>query len=361
MSESDSPISIPITMNPRVELLDKANGAIIGWLAFDSGGAGFVRCDQNFSNCHTISTKFLVIREANFFAGFVILSDGSSLYSYNIITNEISSAIHKFLGPPSIHSPFSDFIQTSDDTYLYFVDGNTIFKVPFDGSTNAVSIATEAESIRGIGLTDNSVIYSVLNNIRAVSKQDGTLKTLVSRFPPGPAISTVQLITTGGPWIYYEVANFSSSGSFVESFTAGSINENSADRREILDGKWVGATQNTEWKGKITSSSQGPILRTSSSKILLASGCSADFFGCAFATIKSFDAPRNSGEVTLGTLPIDIVSIFVIGRGDVSLLGGRARVNNFTRETDIFFINTKVTNSLVRVTNTPTKGESFDF
>jgi|GEM_PF-2419101 len=339
MNSTDNPIvakqvmtTEPIFSNDRfMALWDKTSGAIIGWLARE--GQNLVRCNQNFENCTALSPFATTIRNlgGNVFTGQIILLIDSNLHAYNISTGALSQSLYTSLGSTPTGG-------RSDATHLYFRDAGSILRVPLDGSAPASPLVTESGNLRFFNLTSNSVVYTVFStsstttSLKVISKAGGTPSTLVPF-----TTDFTELEVVAGNWLYYQKGS-----------TAGKIMDDGTGGTEIPNARWVGQIASADSSYSVPAFGSGSTFEIQT--ILWVEGCSIS--SCAGGTLKSLDAPTNTGEIVLGTLPSDIsyIDFFEIGQNSLSYTALSAVV-------DILFIKADQANSLVRVTNTPTINE----
>lgn len=325
MGPSDSPITIT---KERISILwDPATGAWVGNLAVD--GSDLVRCDQNFQNCGAplISfTKTLREFENDPLDGSVSLRVDGNLYRYDDKDGSLK-LLHPFA------APCCGGDAEQDATHTFFNDGNQILKVPNDGSSPVTPVVT-ASNFTSMEITSGRVIYR-----ERISASEATIKS-ISKSGTSPATlipSTTDLISisaTEGNFVYYSNVSLMSTGVIQDDGTGEVITPNSI---------WAGGTMSST-----LSAANDPKAR-----LIRAEGCSSTS-NCAGGTLKSFDAAIHSGEVTLGTIPSDIVTInFLAAFGNDVLGEGVDGAGN----SDIFFANVTTENSLQRLTDTPAKSE----
>jgi len=321
-----------------LEIYDTSTGAITGFLAFE--GDKIIRCDKNFQSCTDV-ISFVTegeVLEDNPFMNAAILWIDDKLYHYNTATGALSAALYTFSGGVAPSSIYSD----TDGTHLYFADGNTLYKLPLDGSANAsvLTTAIAAGEVSEINLTANRVVYLVstlfgsMNALESVSKTGGVATTLS---PAAPGFVSVQ---TAGGFVYFNRISPAATGPIF-----GVINDDGTGGKE---------TQDAQMAGFFYSSTQG-VGEFIHGRIVWTEGCS--LMSCAGGTVKSIDAVTNSGEIVLGSIPQDLNSITFGGINNEALGLGVDGAGG----SDIFFVNGNLANSLERITTTPAMSERLIF
>jgi len=318
MTATDAPIP---AKEPVATLHNATTAAIIGWLA--KNGTNLNQYDANFSNPVTVTTFTNSVYWEGWgttLGSFFLQVDGQ-LYLYHVSTHTLSGSLYTFscgvtCGP-------NNFRQ--DGVNGYFKDGNSIYKVPLNGSSSASLLVSETGSINLFLLTDKDVVYDTLSfplglsGLRAVAKTGGTpfdLDTSAGAFP----------LLSAGVRVYYIVGE-----------TAKVVREDGTIESSIDNASWRGASVSTT----VTLSDADA---NDVSRIILAEGITGT--SVANSTLKSFDAATNTLVATLGTVPADISSIFFSPADGDNLLGiGVTGSNN-----DVFFVNTGTADSLIRVT-----------
>lgn len=115
------------------------------------------------------------------------------------------------------------------------------------------------------------------------------------------------------------------------------------------DGTVLSETANAYWVGASVSNTYAPAVSSTPQYMVMATGYKTDGTGFGGGALQSFDAATNRLVATLGTIPADVRWIEVYGQIGVDVLG-YAWDNN---DDDVFFMNLKTPNSLVRMSNTP--------
>lgn len=311
------------TMKPVKELHDVANGSLSGWLIWKSNKLH--RINPDFASSATILDP---VASADYVAqandGRVFLKLDSELRLYDPNSNFLSASLHTF------SSNFGSADNDGQD--LYFSDGNTIYRLPLDGtssSTSVVSIVGET-LYSPIRVTPSHLIYIRSQAgggrvLRARPKTGGASVTLKS-VPSG----SITLVTTAQHRVYF---NVTAAGDIGPS-ASGSVRDDNTGLVEY-SGIWSGYSEPTERKlGREKLARDVFLLDTSTTP----------------AKLKSFDAASHSLKATLGDVPAGFGLIAPMGLTNnnhmlaLGMSGG---------STDIFYLNTNVSGSLTRVTDTP--------
>ncbi len=316
-------------------------GAISGWLVNDAGA--LKRCDANFANCQASSVASSL--EIKSYKSQVSIAGSNRwlvdidhvLYVYNGDTNTLSAEIHTMV---KAISPLVTAV-INDSNKFYFSTGKApkdIYSAPVDGSASATLLATATASINGLALSSaNTLLYWTSTEINAVSKTTGAVTSLVT------GSSTITMAAVNNSHVYY------TAGINEAHPIAGSVNDDGSLKVETPDASWQGFSLVTSWNltdGFATISQAQTIIRAEGYNAL---GIGKGFGG---AKLRSFDAATTNEVALVGTVPTDIVSIYCSSSGANVLCNGL----NGSDQNDVFLLNT-VTPSLVRITDTPTKGE----
>ena len=335
MGSADAPIAAKHPLGTA--LYDWATGAISGWLVNDAGV--LKRCDANFQNC--IGSKSITR------AASQLLNAGSNRWLL-----EIDSVVYVYDGnpadvvPKAIH-PIGGTNQVvtlyvTDGSDFYFVTGNApkqIYKAPVDGSTEAVPLVTESAYIIDLALTANKLLYRTATPtaIYSVAKAGGSASVLI-----GGDTSTV--VAINGNHVYYNLNPINAAP------TAGSIDDDGSNNTPTANASWRGFARGTTWD-----LTDGFASAYQTKTIIRAEGYNAQGTGKGFAggTLRSFATATNTGVATVGTLPTDITNISCSSLGANALCTG-----SNASQVDIFFINAETTDSMLRITTTPTTNET---
>ncbi len=131
---------------------------------------------------------------------------------------------------------------------------------------------------------------------------------------------------------------------------AGMIDDDGSNKSELAKADWIGSSYATSWN---LGASTVNVIQT----ITRAEGYDALGVGKGFAgaTLRSFTAASKAEVAVLGTVPNDIVSIDCSEFFANGLCFGSDAAS--PSQTDVFFLNSEMPSSLVRVTNTPAKSE----
>ena len=339
------PADAPVTAKEPIgtALHNWTTGAISGWLVNDAGT--LKRCDADFANCQASSVaSSLKIKS---YTSQVSIAGSNRwlvdldhvLYVYNGDTNTLSAAVHSMVG--GINQVVMAVIN--DSNKFYFSTGkapNEIYVAPVDGTASAMPLApAAATSINGLALSSaNTLLYWTSTEINAVSKTTGIITSLIA------GSSTITMAAVNNSHIYY------TAGINEAHPVAGVVKDDGSPEGETLNASWQGFSLVTSWNltdGFATISQAQTIIRAEGYNAL---GIGKGFGG---AKLRSFDAATTTEGALVGTLPTDIVSIYCSSSGANVLCNG----SNASIQNDVFLLNAVTPNSLVRVTDTPTKGE----
>ena len=334
------PADAPVTAKQPIgtALHDWTTGAISGWLVNDAGA--LKKCDANFANCQAS------LREIKSYAAQVSIA-GSNLwlvdidhvlYVYNGDTNILSAEIHTMVKEIS---PLVTAV-INDSNKFYFSTGKApkeIYVAPVDGSASATLLVTAAARINGLALSSaNTLLYWTNTEINAVSKTTRAVTSLVR------GNSIIAMAAVNNSHVYY------TAGINEAHPIAGSVNDDGSLPVATPDASWQGFSLVTAWNltdGFATISQAQTIIRAEGYNAL---GIDKGFGG---AKLRSFNTATTNEVALIGTVPTDIGSIYCSSSGANVLCNG----SNASIQNDIFLLNAVTPNSLVRVTDTPTKGE----
>lgn len=334
------PADAPVTAKQPIgtALHDWTTGAISGWLVNDAGA--LKKCDANFANCQASSVASSL--EIKNYKSQVSIAGSNRwlvdldhvLYVYDGDTNTLSAEIHTMVKEIS---PLVTAV-INDSNKFYFSTGKApkdIYSAPIDGSASATLLVTAAASINGLALSSsNTLLYWTNTEINAVSKTT----------PLVTGSSTITMAAVNANHVYYTV------GIGEAHPAAGMVNDDGNLKSETPDASWQGFSLVTSWNltdGFATTSQTQTIIRAEGYNAL------GNGRGFAGAKLRSFDAATTNPAAEVGTVPTDIGSIYCSSSGANVLCNG----SNASLQNDIFLLNAVTPNSLVRVTDTPTKGE----
>jgi len=333
MGASDAPITAKQPIGTAMH--NWSTGAITYWLVNDAGA--LKRCDANFANCsgNLLAVSSYASQWAIAGPNRWLLEIDHVVYVYDGDTNTLSAARHSIGGT-------NQFVTGSitDGSNFYFVTSNeprVIYKasVAVDGSVMAAAFVTDsANPIGGFTLSTNTLLYWTSTGITRVVKSNGSATALATGTAAG-------VFAVNGNHVYYNYTLGSGTP------TAGSIDDDGNNKTETASASWSGVAYGTSWN-----LTDGFAAIYQAQTIIRADGYSAGT-GFAGAKLNSYNAASKALVAALGTVPTDITSISCSSFGPNMLCNGF----NATPQSDIFLLNAETVDSLVRVTNTPTKNE----
>lgn len=336
MSASDAPFNLG-SISRITPINDSQTGAIKGWLATD--GNNLNSYDANFTNPSLKATFTTDVQRFIFDpSSSVFLRIDDKLRAYNPETGSLSPSRHTF------SSSFVMRASTNDGSNFFFIDGNTIYKMPSEGNDPATQLVSEsdAEACSNLRLTEDKLVYSCSNQaittIKSVPKTSGASRLLVA----GSSEETLQIRHADRHWVYYNRLYGNSRR------VAGAIKYDNTGGKEIGNAMWVA----------VSFSSSGNVATRTPIRVRLILAANYNLTsGFGGGALKSYDALTNSPITTIGTIPSDISEVSFQGYrlGATLLAAGHpgARIQG----ADIFLINTETQNSLRRITNTPAISE----
>ena len=336
MGAADAPITAKQPIGTALH--DWTTGAISGWLVNDAGA--LKKCEANFANCLVASsleiknyTSQVSIAGSNRW----LVDIDHRLYVYDGDTNTLSAEIHTMVD--EIRPLVTAVIN--DSNRFYFSTGKApqeIYSAPVDGSASATRLVTATANINGLALSANKLLYWTNTGINAVSKTSGAVIPLVT----GSSLITMAAVNANH--VYY------TAGINEAHPIAGSVNDDGNLKVETPDASWQGFSIVTSWNltdGFATISQAQTVIRAEGYNAL---GIGKGFGG---AKLYAFDAATATQVALVGTVPTDVVRIYCSSSGANVLCNG----SNASLQNDIFLLNAATLNSLVRVTDTPTKSE----
>ena len=337
MSATDAPVT---AKEPIVPINDPATGSILGWLVNDAGA--LKRCNANFASCGaslkpiTSNASWVGVGLEN----YSFLEIDNDLYVYNSETNTLSASI--------FHDTNIDVWPVrSDQNKVYFVNNgttNAIYSAPIDGSAAATQLITaEPEQINEMWPSTNKLVYGTDTEIKTASKTAGPgSEVALASSPSGSAT----LLATKNTHIYY--TTYSAGG--VP--TAGVVDEDNSNKVETSGSEWVGVII-----GQTLTVDDSTLFQT----LIRADGYETLGAGTALGggTLHSVNGANRTEIAALGTIPNDIATIdcFGFGAGSTVLCRGL----DSTPRADVLFIDAETTDSMVRITSTPTISETPAF
>lgn len=340
MGAADTPVNAKRPIG--FALHDWATGAISGWLVNDANE--LKRCDANFENC-TASLKHIDSYAAQLLiagSNRWLLEIDHDVYVYDDTTREAPKKI--FIIIDKNNNVASHVIGgVNDSSSFYFVtneEPNMIYKAPVDGSISASPfVADTIKPVLGLTLSANSLLYWTANGITRVNKSDGAAAAIVTGEFAGVTGDFAAITAVNGNQIYYAY-----SANTIP--TAGIIDDDGTNKIETPAANWLGTAYDTAWN---LSDGYAAVPQT----LIRAEGYNAQG-GFANATLHSITAATRTDTGSLGTLPTGFSSINCSSIGPNALCLGTSSTNQL----DVFYLNTTVTNSLTRITTTPTQSEA---
>lgn len=338
MEPTDAPIP---AREPVTSIVDISSGTLTGWLAIDE--STLKRYDANFENRVPITPFTDSIDEIGkggvTSSGYnIFLKVDNQLYAYNTGTGELSQPLHTFQSPDS-------YFNSLDGTNLYFVDGNSIYKIPQDGSVPSIPLVAEGSpgNIVYLYSTDNRVIYvysaSEGDELKAMAKTGGEPSTL-DKVTSG----SLYIMDVAGDRVYYEVLKYPSPENPSRSI-ARVVREDGTLETSVEDAYWVGETF----------TAQTPGVDMKPARLIRVEGINGQ--SPSGGTLKSVDGATNTVVATLGTVDSDINEWILFSGFGKDLLGWGVSSTDLQLQMDVFYLNTDTDNSLRRLTNTPDVAE----
>jgi hypothetical protein len=353
MTANDPPL--PVKADLRLfplPLHDASTGRIIRWITQDGDNniqTGFTQYDATFNNPFSILSGGTdsSLNYVSVIQSIAILTLDGAMRSYNWRTHSLSPVRHV------VHSSNDLGGMVGDGSYVYFTerDGNKgIWRMPLDGSGQAVQLVSEANArdglIREPSLTKTHVIYTVVQEaeeqLKAVPRKGGTAKTLLSR-PLGSGYPALLGSGIGrGNVVRYWYWNWNNLVPVVGLMTDDGIIMKELPSTDLI------------WSYGSDSGLLGEFVKlgdhSSDQLLLIAEGVQANGI-FAGATVKVLDALKGTTLRTLGTVPQDIKSFHDgFDFGNAVLVGG-STLN--PGNADIFYFDLSKSNSMRRLTNTP--------
>lgn len=322
MGTTDAPVPAKETLAP----LYNRTGAIIGWLAFDYINNVDVvrRYDPNFQSGKDVIAFTDGIAFVESTIDDIFLEVDNDLYAYHVATEELRKLTTTATGIRYY------YYTVKDGEYLYVSDGgDNILRVSLTNPTAAeVFVPTADTWAAPLGFTDTKLVYYQGGKLMAKPKAGGEPLLLASG---------VDFWGAKGTTVYYEAWKDGIP-------TAVAVRD---------DGTVLSETASARWVGEASSNTFDPWVSTTPQYLIMATGWKDDGTGFAGGTLQSFDTATNGLVATLGTIPADIRIIWVYGQIGGDVLGSAWDTN----DNDIFFMNLKTPNSLIRVSNTPAVDE----
>jgi hypothetical protein len=348
MSMTDDPI---VAKKFVSELTDINNGAISGWLVHDAGE--LQRCDADFANCITLSTVSDSAKwRLNSTFENILLDINGKLHIYSKVTNTLS--------PPRFSVPTGTYnsVADSDGTTIYFANDNILYQMPADGSADATVLHTEINDIQRVVAGNNTVVFQQSINslgveIKSIAKSGGSPISLATRDND----NDILLLYVQEGKVYYNERIFSVAPEFtITPIIAGVINEDGTGLSETADSVWFGGKLKTTFNLAL-----GFRVSELLENIFLLEGfdIAGTAGGFAGSTIKVVDPATATVDTTLGDLPTTdkILDFQCLGFGDDQLCSTLIEIDitpapTIPFQNDVFFINSSISDSLIRVTDT---------
>ena len=354
MDSDQSPI---LAKPPIIDIGDTDTGALTAWLVNDNNA--LQRCDANFTNCSFIrEVTDYVNYKLKMADQFYLLEIDNQLFSYDISSNTLSSAIFTIANGTYIT------VAASDANMTYFGHGNTLYQFPVDGSTTATILTSEANEIQIVTPSTSNVIYQIGINglgkeVKSIPKAGGAAINLAV----ASGDDNITITGVSNTHIYYNISNISGTqtGVNITPILAGVINETGGNKVEKLTSAWIGAAWNTNFDSSTTNS------YGNAKTVFLAEGFNIanTAGGFAGAKVTSIDAVSAAEGAVLGTFETsdDLQNIYCLGFGPSLLCNASHAIDpppvlpKLPVQTDIYFLNAMTPNSLMRVTRSENENE----
>jgi len=354
MSATDAPI---IAKPAIASFHDDTTGAISAWLVHDAGN--LQKCNANFAACTNVRAATSVDLEIDI-NDRVLLNIDDELFMYDGTTDTLSNSLFTITAGMFI-SPVS-----TDGTNIYFGYGTLLYQFPIDGSSMATVLQTETSDVQRIEPGVSNIVYQVGSagsgtEIKAVPKTGGTPVSLAT------ATGTDDLIImfVKGNKVYYNIRNTSivNSTLVIRPVVAGIVNEDSTGKTETADAAWSGGTFKTDYNIDLVVNTGNYL-----DKVVLVEGYDIAGTGGAFAgaTVKVYDAATATVGATVGTLATgtNLSNLNCFGFGEDLLCTALLDITPapmppaFPIQSDVYYMNTTIVNSLTRVTSSQNENEA---
>jgi len=311
------------------------------------------RCETNFLNCTVlanVSTKADVIHTAGL--SKLLLNIDDNLRVYDSSSGALSNTI--FSVPANT---FISALASNRDNY-YFGHLGRIFRAPIDGSSQAVVISVEEGSIGVQGhITDSKVIYTTDSptlgvRVRALDVTTGVATTIASA-----PIGFSSTLYAKGNRIYFEFWKQAATGSTQTraDVSAGIISSDGTNSSLYINSSWMGFTIANSFD---LSNNVSGVLPAKTMFLVTGFNALGPDRGFAQGEMRAFDGATGAPGIVLGVLSGTVSQMTCFGFStdalctSFGLKSPAPTAFEIPIQTDIFYVNTELPNSLTRITNT---------
>lgn len=332
MDSNTSPIE---AKNPITVINDASTLTFTHWLVAEGGKILLMSMDFSSSSeigSYTSSVSYLDSKR-----GSTLLKIDSTLHIYNQAQNTLTPVLH-LMGAiaPSVHS---------DANFYYVIDRGIFYRLPTDGSQGPKALATLPNNTLapGITITNKHIFYSW-------QELPPNNKIVIRRFDP-VTLSTTEVLSLPNENLHSLLATgdhlFINSGPGSAPI-ARIVNEQGVILQEFHNAMWSGVSLPTSMSLDHAYSPDTHILSMGSQ----INGS----FSLSGGSIYSYDGETAQLEASIGNIPPDISALMMIGVGQHMLAMGIS--THAPHQRDVFYLNTRLDNSLYRLTNTPDNDEA---
>lgn len=320
-NDTIAPVAVP---GFPLTLITENTGSGTGWLFATANG--IERYDTNLQSIATVNNAtYTSAKEGD---GIVFLMSNTEIAPYNLSNNSIGTALFSF--STSIRS------LKQDDTHLYLVENEkNIYRIPNDGSTNAVLVGNEPSGtiLQIRNLSGNLIVYEAMIGgnlaIKTMDITNGQLNTLVDEAVIAGSVSFV---------------GYSQNRIFFNTLTG-----NMATAFAInADGSNQASTANTLWAGMKLNNTYNlnDAVFEAENLIKIVNIDGADLNS---AQLRVYSGDGVSQVRTLGTLPDGIP--LSVAYNWTSFQPEGLVITSISGQIDLLYFNVNATDSLIRVTN----------
>ena len=351
-----APSEAPIPAGRVVAGLVDENYNQTGWLSVDTGNV-LKHYDVDFGTSSVVTAfgnDVLPLAHTND-NSVILLRIDNDLRAYNQVTKVLTNSLYHFTSSSVLSAGAwqdASFAYIDDDNFNSTDIASSTFKivrVPLNGNSAAVTLASENGWFDGMWITSERIVYQVRTGrplltsyaIKSVAKGGGAPIGLLAGVDDG---ASTRVVVTSENIVYANVGSPGGSG-----FSALSVRDDGTGAVSVANANWIGYTSRTScdsmpacdnWPENLLRT-EGPALTTTS-------------FG---GTLKSFSATTSSEIAVLGTLPPDEFFSVASGNaptgtgiGDVALLNGLSLLSETVpTPMDLFSFDAGVSGSLMKV------------
>lgn len=331
---------VPWTAKEPIEATYDDSGVHNGWLVSTTGG--LFRYSPDFSS----SVKMISSTPGNYTlegsAGIkrTILSVSGELCIYTNANAALSAPFHTGAVDENVYDAKNDA--------FYFLDGGDLYRTTFNGGTATVKVAagiigvapadlnevflTQTDEYVGVAYEALDADGNPFSTVNVLEKDTLALSTPVDAEP-----AELHAFMTGGTRFYFSlVPNDGVTKPRAAVLVAGAMAPS-----YIEAAYWSGAGFADKDVSEALEVHRMVLTKDMQSRDSVAG-----------ATLVSYDPVAYSAMATLGVVPPDIVRVTVAEFGTRVLAKGTGLGNGIPYQSDVFFVDLNVTDSLRRITNT---------